>query len=190
MYTVLLVFSVFLLAISTTLGNSLTAAAAMDNDSFDKSHMGQPGLIPRIMASLFSKIHEEENSEIAFNVTTTFIEIYMEHLNDLLNPVQIPFHLKHLYPNYQPLKIIADKERGLWIPRAVETEVRSLTEVFSVIQRGMANRKQAATKSNIYSSRSHAIFIVSLIKRNIKTRMTKISQLYLVDLGESPTQYI
>jgi hypothetical protein len=109
------------------------------------------------------------------------------------------------------MKIRADSQRGLWLPDATEAPVYSLMQVFAVLRAGAKNRKVAATSTsptaavsplqckpddriavcvcaemNEHSSRSHALLILTIQRRDNVAKTTKLSQLYLVDLYVQP----
>ena len=57
--------------------------------------------------------------------------------------------------------------------------------MFDVMRAGSQNRSVAATRMNERSSRSHSIFICTMMQRNTKTDTSSIAKLYCVDLAGS-----
>jgi kinesin family member 5 len=110
-------------------------------------------------------------------VRASYIQIYLENVKDLLAPSN--------QKEREGMKIRADTERGLWLPDATEVPVHSLMAVFAVLVTGAKNRKVAATKANEHSSRSHALLILTVQRKDLVQRTTKLSQMYLVDLAGS-----
>jgi kinesin family protein 5 len=78
------------------------------------------------------------------------IEIYMEKIRDLLNPVKTN------------LKVHEDKTKGIYIADVTETYVGEELEVYDIMKLGNENRAIGATDMNAQSSRSHSCFIITI----------------------------
>ncbi|KAF8454469.1 kinesin motor domain-containing protein [Kalaharituber pfeilii] len=150
----------------TGAGKSYTMMGA-DIDS--EAHKG---IIPRIVEQIFSAITNSPQS-MEYTVRVSYMEIYMERIRDLLNPVNdnLPVH--------------EDKARGVYVKGLLELYVSSVQEVYEVMRRGGAARSIAATNMNQESSRSHSIFVISISQKNVETGSAKNGNLYLVDLAGS-----
>lgn len=61
----------------------------------------------------------------------------------------------------------------------------SPTEMYDVMHSGQQNRSVAATRMNAVSSRSHSIFIVTVLQKNVETDASKVGRLYCCDLAGS-----
>ena len=147
-------------------------AAAQTHDF--SSLRSSDGLIPRMLHEIFAAINTNPDPSRLL-VRASFIEIYNEHVRDLLLP--------------QPLKAdqslrLREAACGLWVTGATEVLVESMVQVMELLHRGGKNRTTAATLSNAVSSRSHAIFVVGVI-RQVEDAEYRRSQLYLVDLAGS-----
>jgi len=103
-----------------------------------------PGIIPKAIDTVFSYI--EETPERQYLLRISYLEIYNECLNDLLNR------------KTTQLKIVEDKKKGLIVPGLTEEVCSSIEQVYSLLQLGTANRTVGATHANEKSSRSHTIF--------------------------------
>lgn len=57
--------------------------------------------------------------------------------------------------------------------------------MMKVMRKGSENRSVAATRMNERSSRSHSIFLLTLIQKNTETETSRLSKLYFVDLAGS-----
>jgi kinesin family protein 5 len=79
------------------------------------------------------------------------IEIYMERIQDLLDRSKTN------------LKINEDHVRGIYIEGVTETFVTCEQEVHNCIRVGNENRSIAYTNMNAQSSRSHSIFIITIV---------------------------
>lgn len=130
------------------------------------------GIIPRIVEQIFASMLASP-SNIEYTVRVSYMEIYMERIRDLLNPVNdnLPVH--------------EEKNRGVYVKGLLEVYVSSVPEVYEVMRRGGAARAVAATNMNQESSRSHSIFVVTITQKNLETGSMKSGQLFLVDLAGS-----
>ncbi|KAF9973097.1 hypothetical protein BGZ65_009443, partial [Modicella reniformis] len=130
------------------------------------------GIIPRIVDRIFSSILTAP-STTEFTVKVSYMEIYMEKIRDLLNPVNdnLPIH--------------EEKTRGVYVKGLFEVYVSSISEIHEVMRRGGNNRMVAYTNMNAESSRSHSIFVVTIAQKNLVDGSVKSGKLYLVDLAGS-----
>ena len=133
-----------------------------------------PGIIPRISEELFRRIEEASVHE-CFTVSCRAVQIYKEKLIDMLSPSETPQHCE----------IYEDNSRGLWVTDATECAVTSAAEVQHVIAKAETMRVVASTMQNVESSRSHAVFILTAVRRDLSSAVEKTSLLYLVDLAGS-----
>ena len=78
-----------------------------------------------------------------------------------------------------------DKLRGIFVQDATEAFVVKAGDMMKVMRKGAENRSVAATRMNENSSRSHSIFLLTLIQKNTETETCKLSKLYFVDLAGS-----
>ncbi|KAJ1894922.1 hypothetical protein LPJ66_004899 [Kickxella alabastrina] len=130
------------------------------------------GIIPRIVEGIFEKIVESPPI-LEYMVKTSYMEIYMERIRDLLNPDEsnLPVH--------------EDKANGVYVKGLMEVFVGSIDEVYEVMRQGAKNRVVASTNMNAESSRSHSIFQITIEQKDTVTGKTKMGRLFLVDLAGS-----
>jgi len=114
----------------------------------------------------------EADEEIEYTLKVSYVEIYMERIRDLLEPSRTN------------LAIREDKHKGLTID-ATEVYMTSADDFEECMRLGQQNRAVAATNMNEESSRSHSIFIVTVVQRNSRTESEMRGKLYLVDLAGS-----
>ena len=142
--------------------------------------LDQPGLIPRTCRGLFERIEEEQNGNITYNVHVSYFEIYNEHVKDLLAPKTTP-------PTY--LKIRESKSDGVYVQNLTDEPVKIYEDIERLMKTGDMNRTTASTKMNDTSSRSHAVFTLTLkqIQHDIATDSTieRLARMRLVDLAGS-----
>ncbi|PWZ24182.1 Kinesin-like protein KIN-7D, chloroplastic [Zea mays] len=107
-----------------------------------------PGIIPLSVKDAFSIIQETPNREFLLRVS--YLEIYNEVVNDLLNPAG------------QNLRIREDPQ-GTFVEGIKEEVVLSPAHALSLIAAGEEHRHVGSTNFNLLSSRSHTIFTLNLI---------------------------
>jgi len=140
-----------------------------------------PGLIPQICEHLFEHV-ENVRTEAAVTIRVSFLEIYNEHIRDLLVAT----------PPKTAAATSSLRIRGIgedcFVAGLSEYKVESVEEVVELLQRGARNRATAATKMNDTSSRSHAVVGISIKQQLVgsdESVQEKVSVLRLVDLAGS-----
>ncbi|XP_024367557.1 kinesin-like protein KIN-12D isoform X3 [Physcomitrium patens] len=142
----------------------------------------QRGMTPRVFEYLFARIQQEENlreqEQLRFVCKCSFLEIYNEHITDLLDPTSIN------------LQIREDVKTGVYVENLKEVEVKSVHDVVQLLTQGASNRKVAATNMNRESSRSHSVFACTVESKWQANSLTNIrfGRLNLVDLAGSERQ--
>ncbi|XP_044942003.1 kinesin-like protein KIF27 isoform X2 [Mustela putorius furo] len=144
---------------------------------------GQKGIIPRAIQEIFQNI--SENPSIDFSIKVSYIEVYKEDLRDLLE----------LETSMKDLHIREDEKGNTVIVGAKECQVESADEVMSLLEMGNAARRTGTTQMNEHSSRSHAIFTISIcqVEKNIEagedgswySHRQIVSKFHFVDLAGS-----
>ena len=124
---------------------------------------------------LFLLQHPEK---FKYSVHCSFAELYNEHLYDLLGDAESQLQVR---------SNIAD---GVILQGAIEEEVRNVDHGMQTLMQGWNRRKVAATAMNRESSRSHAIFMLTLETQVVEDAFVnrKTSRLNLVDLAGSERQ--
>uniref|UniRef100_A0A669ET74 Kinesin family member 13B n=1 Tax=Oreochromis niloticus TaxID=8128 RepID=A0A669ET74_ORENI len=139
----------------------------------------QPGLIPRLCSSLFSRTEKEAREGESFTVEVSYMEIYNEKVRDLLDPKG----------SRQALKVREHKVLGPYVDGLSRLAVTSYKDIESLMSEGNKSRTVAATNMNEESSRSHAVFNIilthTLTDLRSGTSGEKVSKLSLVDLAGS-----
>ncbi|NWW93799.1 KIF27 protein, partial [Rhynochetos jubatus] len=113
----------------------------------------EKGIIPRAIQELFQ--HISENCNVEFHVKVSYIEVYKEELRDLLE----------LKTSVKELHIREDEKGNTVIVGAKEFQVECADEVISLLESGNAARHTGTTQMNEHSSRSHAIFTISICQK-------------------------
>ena len=159
-----------------------------NNDNF--------GLIPNILNFLFNNKEEATNiirssskekaEKIDYSLSCSCIEIYQEHLIDLLSSNNSGFEKED-----DILKIREDPKKGMYIENLTELEISSAKKAKEALISGFKNRHVASTSMNRESSRSHLIytlFLISSFEMDEGLIITRTSRLHLVDLAGSERQ--
>ncbi len=159
-----------------------------NNDNF--------GLIPNILNFLFNNKEEalniirssskEKAEKIDYSLSCSCIEIYQEHLIDLLSSNNGGFEKED-----EILKIREDPKKGMYIENLTELEISSAKKAKEALISGFKNRHVASTSMNRESSRSHLIytlFLISSFEMDGGLIITRTSRLHLVDLAGSERQ--
>ncbi|XP_057810222.1 LOW QUALITY PROTEIN: kinesin-like protein KIN-12E [Salvia miltiorrhiza] len=163
-------------------GSGKTYTMMGDIDKMDGRLGEDCGITPRIFEYLFSRIKKEEESRLQERLTysckCSFLEIYNEHITDLLEPSSTNLQLRE------------DLKKGVYVENLSEHSVRTVNDVLHILQQGAANRKIAATYMNSESSRSHSVFTCVIESRWEKDSMAhlRFGRLNLVDLAGSERQ--
>eukprot|EP01038_Epipyxis_sp_PR26KG_P007193 gene7193-9811_t len=132
------------------------------------------GIIPRTVDALFDGVSQADEN-IEFTIRISYVEIYLEKINDLLDE-------HHVKTN---LTIREDKIKGIYIAGVTEEYVTSQDELLGIMATGATNRATAATGMNEGSSRSHSVFTITVTQKDTITNATKSAKLVLVDLAGS-----
>lgn len=133
----------------------------------------QPGIIPMAIQQCFDAVHSFPEREFLLRVS--YLEVYNEQINDLLNMEPTPIKLQH------------DKKLGTVLNGVKEMVVFDPQQVLALLKAGEAHRHVGSTDMNQKSSRAHTLFrlIVESNDRSSKGSLTKVSTMNLVDLAGS-----
>uniref|UniRef100_A0A672IGX6 Kinesin family member 15 n=1 Tax=Salarias fasciatus TaxID=181472 RepID=A0A672IGX6_SALFA len=159
-------------------GKTFTMLGPSDLDNFTHELRG---VIPRSFEYLFfliSREVEKSSQSKSFLCKCSFIEIYNEQIYDLLDTASASLFLRE------------NIKKGVFVEGAVEKFVNSAAEAYQVLSMGWRNRRVASTSMNRESSRSHAVFTMTLESKESINEVVNIrmSQLNLVDLAGSERQ--
>ncbi|KAA0149383.1 hypothetical protein FNF27_03343 [Cafeteria roenbergensis] len=109
------------------------------------------GLMPNAFKHIFERIDTTGGTERQYLVRASYMEIYNEDVRDLLGKdVTTRLELKE------------SVDSGVYVKDLTSVVVKSAAEVDAVLQAGKRNRVTGATAMNAQSSRSHAIFTVTV----------------------------
>jgi hypothetical protein len=109
------------------------------------------GLIPRLCDQIFNRIYANKTPTLNFKVEVSYMEIYNEKVQDLLNPQ------KHAAMRVREHKILGPYVEGL-----SKLAVNDFSSIEALMTEGNKSRHTAATLMNEQSSRSHAVFTLNV----------------------------
>lgn len=138
------------------------------------------GIIPNSFAHVFGHIAKSTGEEVKFLVRVSYLEIYQEDIRDLLG--------KEAGTNKEL------KERpdiGVYVKDLSTIVCHNCDDMERIMTLGNKGRSTGATLMNERSSRSHAIFTVTIECSDIgpdKKQRLRAGKLHLVDLAGSERQ--
>ncbi|XP_019437935.1 PREDICTED: kinesin-like protein KIN-4A isoform X3 [Lupinus angustifolius] len=128
----------------------------------------QTGIIPQVMNVLFNKIGTLKH-QTEFQLHVSFIEILKEEVRDLLDPSlmskqdTVNGHVgKATSPGKPPIQIRETSNGVITLAGSTEVSVATLKEMAACLEQGSLSRATGSTNMNNQSSRSHAIFTITL----------------------------
>ena len=128
-----------------------------------------PGVLPCAIKDVFNAVSQAESGK--YNVWVSYLEIYNEQINDLLEPGSVN------------LKIKEDKE-GVSIRDLSSHQVWNFEQVIMVMNYGEEHRMYRETSIHDHSSRSHTIFKIFVESKN-QAGKSLFGCMNLVDLAGS-----
>eukprot|EP00842_Homolaphlyctis_polyrhiza_P006062 jgi/Hompol1/6457/HPOL_004986-RA len=110
------------------------------------------GIVPRALSFLFSHIQQMSaaNQLTQIRVQASYLEIYNEHVQDLLNPQNAA------------LQVRWSVDRGFYVENLFIVDCDVLDDSLAVLEEGLRNRTVAAHEMNEHSSRSHSVLTIYL----------------------------
>ncbi|KAG6407967.1 hypothetical protein SASPL_130968 [Salvia splendens] len=116
------------------------------------------GIMLRAMEDILEEVSPENDS-----VSVSYYQLYMETIQDLLNP------------SNDNITIVEDPKNGdVSLPGATLVQIRDHKSFMELLQLGEAHRFATNTKLNTESSRSHAILMIH-VKRSVKGKDSSVS---------------
>jgi len=112
------------------------------------------GIIPRIVAETFQRIEQEriDGTATSHTVKVSFLEIHKDDIHDLLDKAPKTCTLRE------------DTSGAVFVSGLKEFEVKSSRDLLEYLDFGSGNRATASTNMNEESSRSHAVFTITMEK--------------------------
>ncbi|KDQ19787.1 hypothetical protein BOTBODRAFT_51187 [Botryobasidium botryosum FD-172 SS1] len=154
-------FNCTILAYGQTSSGKTHTMTGTDLDADPNDPTNSMGIIPRAVSTIFKAIRdtkEEKGSAWRCEVKGSFIELYNEDLIDLLG-VEDSTGLR------REVQIREDKDGNIIWGGLREVPVRNAADVMTLIKQGSSLRRTNETDMNAQSSRSHAIFSLTMTQK-------------------------
>lgn len=142
----------------------------------------QHGIIARAVEEIFSIIDDSRCGNVDYTIRASYMQIYNEVISDLLKPPgeEAP----------RSLVVRHTMRSGVHVDGLSEWNVCSPRDVYYLMERGTSRRATEATRMSELSSRSHAIFILTVetVKKDPVTGSVsshRVGKLNIVDLAGS-----
>ncbi|KAG5647313.1 hypothetical protein DXG03_000851 [Asterophora parasitica] len=177
-------FNCTILAYGQTSSGKTFTMTGIDLDADPADPNNGMGIIPRAVSSIFSgakQLKDERGGAWNYNVKGSFIEIYNEDLIDLLS-------LDETIGGRREVQIREDKDGHIIWGGLREVNVRNAAEVMSLLRKGTSIRRTNETDMNAQSSRSHAIFSLTLTQKKYTGSTPPRSSSPLPPGGRSPSR--
>eukprot|EP00064_Thunnus_orientalis_P008516 superscaffoldBa00001015_g8539 len=136
------------------------------------------GVIPNSFEHIFTHISRSQNQQ--YLVRASYLEIYQEEIRDLLSKDQS-----------HRLELRERPDTGVYVKDLSSFVTKSVREIEHVMNVGNQNRSVGATNMNEHSSRSHAIFVITVECSELGVdgeNHIRVGKLNLVDLAGSERQ--
>ncbi|MED6253208.1 Kinesin-like protein kif3b [Ataeniobius toweri] len=136
------------------------------------------GVIPNSFEHIFTHISRSQNQQ--YLVRASYLEIYQEEIRDLLSKDQS-----------HRLELRERPDTGVYVKDLSSFVTKSVREIEHVMNVGNQNRSVGATNMNEHSSRSHAIFVITVECSELGMdgeNHIRVGKLNLVDLAGSERQ--
>ncbi|KAI0780599.1 kinesin [Trametes elegans] len=151
-------FNCTILAYGQTSSGKTFTMTGIDLDADPMDPNNGMGIIPRAVSTIFQRcreVKEDRGAAWNYSIKGSYIEIYNEDLIDLLADVS----------GKRDVQIREDKQGHIIWEGLREVNVKSAHEVMNLIRQGASIRRTNETDMNAQSSRSHAIFSLTLTQR-------------------------
>lgn len=136
------------------------------------------GVIPNSFEHIFTHISRSQNQQ--YLVRASYLEIYQEEIRDLLSKDQS-----------RRLELRERPDTGVYVKDLSSFVTKSVREIEHVMNVGNQNRSVGSTNMNEHSSRSHAIFVITVECSELGVdgeNHIRVGKLNLVDLAGSERQ--
>lgn len=130
------------------------------------------GIIPRSVRYLWQQMAQRQEN---FYIKASFMEIYNEQLNDLLDP------------SSEGLQYRWNIQNGFFVEDLMVVDCANVNDMIAVLNQGMKHRRVGSHELNKDSSRSHSILTIYLVieLNNNGQVIRKMGKISFVDLAGS-----
>jgi len=185
---------------SSSKSSSAESASNKNPNNETPNNDEKSGMIHRLTKEIFH-LMKDSPPTVEYIVRCSFVEIYLEKVLDLLNPVNRSIRiLSSMDDDAEAGGLMGSLIGGVgngncsspsrddetfFMKGASEACCFDESDVISLLVRGNACRTVSSTKMNTDSSRSHAIFVLKIEQKDHSTGISKTSQLHMIDMAGS-----
>uniref|UniRef100_A0A7N0T518 Kinesin-like protein n=1 Tax=Kalanchoe fedtschenkoi TaxID=63787 RepID=A0A7N0T518_KALFE len=130
------------------------------------------GLLQRVVGELFECMKSSDET-VNYSMKLSMVEIYMEKVRDLLDLTKDNIQIKE------------NKVQGIMLSGVTEITIVDAVDTIQWLHTGIANRAIGETYMNMASSRSHSIYILTIIQEFKAHKRVRTGKLVIVDLAGS-----
>jgi hypothetical protein len=129
----------------------------------------QVGIVPRVFKFIFDEVdmRKAQSEYSSFRISISFLEIYNEEIHDLLDPASMVRDKITGKPGKE-VSIREEKNGNISVRGLKDQEVSKEDECSHWLNLGINHRQTSATLMNEGSSRSHAIFTITIEQKIVK----------------------
>jgi len=138
----------------------------MGSSSVDTVLLEDQGIIPRAVRQIFDEIQHKKHAQPGWSckVLVSFLEIYNEEFKDLLDTNMLVGT-----KGKNSISLREGPNSSIQVVGACEESVSSYEEMLQCLEKGTVCRSVGSTSMNAVSSRSHAIFTVTIEQTSLDT---------------------
>ncbi|CAM0906710.1 unnamed protein product [Alopecurus aequalis] len=145
-----------------------------------RSNRADRGVVPRFFQHLFSQIQGKQESspekQTSYQCRCSFLEVFNEQINDLLDPSQRNLQIRETTGN------------GIHVENLTDEYVSTVEDVNQILMKGLSKRKIGTDSMNLKNSRSHVIFtcVIEAWSKDFSSNgfsSSKTSKITFVDLA-------
>ena len=167
---------------STTSHSEVENNAESDRNDDASNSISHDGIVEQLSHDLFQRM-KETSEEVEFTVKISYIEIYLEHIRDLLNPKRRFLKIKEtdeLIDEYNLGQGALPKIEGL-----SEICCVSGSDIIALVKRGHAYRVVGEERKQTDLARSHTILSIKIEQKNLITEKTITSTFVIANTASN-----
>lgn len=160
--------------------------------SYHQQDPKQYGIVPRFAENLFDWIQTQlNNNDMTYKVRVSFLELYNEEIIDLLNINNSSITIREdvigniSWSGVYEQEVKQSKDLLKYVLILPSKKIKKVILLISCLYQGSIARTTASTDMNSQSSRSHAIFSVTLTQHVSSAKKEITSKFHFVDLAGS-----
>ncbi|KAF1742788.1 hypothetical protein MXB_573, partial [Myxobolus squamalis] len=167
--------------------HDISRVLSISEDGFDSEKIRNPRISDQVNLGI-DVMDVPDSINTVHYIYMSIAEIYKEQIFDLLDSPSLERGIEF---QRQALKIQGDPKKGFFVKNLRTVLICDPSEALKLLEIGLSNRRMAATRMNVNSSRSHVIYTIRIVKTTeLPNTMvaTKSSEICFVDLAGAERQ--